>query len=388
MRHEGGTGLTARDELSIIEIREESMSDQNTLRHFAGKRILVTGGAGFIGCAIAALLAPEAARYVVMDNLHPQVHKTQTRPETLHKRAELIVGDVTMPADWDRVFAEFQPDVLVHLAAETGTGQSLTEASRHGLVNVVGTTQMTDAVGRHKIAIQHVLLTSSRAVYGEGAWRTADGQITYPGQRGHAQLEAAQWDFPGSVSLPSSVANTIPHPTSVYGATKLAQEHILAAWALSMKVRLSILRLQNVYGPGQSLTNSYTGIVALFSRLAREKKCIPLYEDGDVTRDFVSIRDVASAIVSALAAPPAASQYFDVGSGVATSIRTLASLIADYYGAPAPQVNGQFRDGDVRHAACDLTSTLDSLRWAPQVKLETGLAELQDWIASEVNKQA
>ncbi|MEM5312044.1 NAD(P)-dependent oxidoreductase [Paraburkholderia sp. JHI869] len=364
------------------------MSDQNTMRHFAGKRILVTGGAGFIGCAIAALLAPEAARYVVLDNLHPQVHKTQSRPVALHERAELMVGDVTVPADWDRVFAQFQPEIIVHLAAETGTGQSLTEASRHGLVNVVGTTQMTDAVGRHKIAVQHVLLTSSRAVYGEGAWRTADGRISYPGQRGHAQLEAAQWDFPGSVSQPSSVASTVPHPTSVYGATKLAQEHILAAWSLSMKVPVSILRLQNVYGPGQSLTNSYTGIVALFSRLARAKKSIPLYEDGEVTRDFVSIRDVASAIVAALAAPPAASQYFDVGSGVATSIHTLASLIAEYYGAPAPQVNGQFRDGDVRHAACDLSTTLAGLRWTPQVKLDAGLAQLQDWIASEESKQA
>lgn len=364
------------------------MNDQNTHRHFAGKRILVTGGAGFIGCAIAALLAPEAARYVVMDNLHPQVHKTRKRPDALHERAELIEGDVTVSADWDRTLSEFQPEIIVHLAAETGTGQSLTEASRHGLVNVVGTTQLTDAVGRHKVALQHVLLTSSRAVYGEGAWRDADGKVVYPGQRGHGQLEAAQWDFPGMVSLPSSVADTVPHPTSVYGATKLAQEHILAAWALSVKVPLSVLRLQNVYGPGQSLTNSYTGIVALFSRLARAKKSIPLYEDGKVTRDFVSIRDVASSILAALGSPAKTSQYFDVGSGVATSIHTLASLIADYYSAPAPQVNGQFRDGDVRHAACDLSSTLAGLRWAPQVKLDAGLAELQDWIASEETKQA
>ncbi|WP_250526177.1 NAD(P)-dependent oxidoreductase [Caballeronia sp. GAWG2-1] len=364
------------------------MTDKNTTEHFAGKRILVTGGAGFIGCAIAELLAASAARYVVMDNLHPQVHKTQTRPEALHKRAELVVGDVTVPTDWDALLAEFQPEVVVHLAAETGTGQSLTEASRHGLVNVVGTTQMTDAFGRHKVNVEHVLLTSSRAVYGEGAWQSKDGQITYPGQRGRTQLEAAAWDFPGATSLPSSVATTVPHPTSVYGATKLAQEHILAAWALSMKVPLSILRLQNVYGPGQSLTNSYTGIVALFSRLARAGKFIPLYEDGEVTRDFVCIRDVASAIVAALATPPAAHQYFDVGSGVATSILTLANLIAAYYGAPAPQVNGLFRDGDVRHAACDLSSTLASLRWKPQVTLEAGLADLQDWIASEETKQA
>ncbi|WP_269509990.1 dTDP-L-rhamnose 4-epimerase [Burkholderia sp. IMCC1007] len=352
-----------------------------------GKKILVTGGAGFIGCAISQRLAPRANRYVVMDNLHPQIHEHATRPSALHERAELVVADVTDAGAWDALLGDFQPDVIVHLAAETGTGQSLTEASRHALVNVVGTTRMTDALMRHGVTVQHVLLTSSRAVYGEGAWQRPDGTIVYPGQRGRAQLESAQWDFPGMTMLPSRADRTEPRPTSVYGATKLAQEQVLRAWSLATKTPLSILRLQNVYGPGQSLTNSYTGIVALFSRLAREKKVIPLYEDGHVTRDFVSIEDVADAIAASLAREPETLSLFDIGSGTATSILQMAQTVAAFYGAPAPTVTGAFRDGDVRHAACDIDVSLANLAWKPQWSLEEGVRQLQSWIAQELDRK-
>jgi dTDP-L-rhamnose 4-epimerase len=351
---------------------------------FANKNILVTGGAGFIGSAIARTLAIKAKRYIVLDNLHPQVHSGSQRPTDLDPSAELVVADVTEPATWDKLFASFRPDVIVHLAAETGTGQSLTEASRHALVNVVGTTRMTDALSKHNVPVEHILLTSSRAVYGEGAW-DRNGAISYPGQRIRQQLEAGEWDFQGMRALPSSVEATVPHPTSVYGATKYAQEQVLSAWALASKVPLSILRLQNVYGPGQSLTNSYTGIVALFSRLAREGKVIPLYEDGHVTRDFVYISDVADAIIAALSAPPQLLQRFDVGSGVVTTIEQLALQVADYYAAPAPRVSGQFRDGDVRHAMCNIDHTLANLAWKPQVSLKEGIARLQDWIREKLD---
>ncbi len=178
----------------------------------AGKRILVTGGAGFIGCAIAQWLAPAAARYIVLDILHPQIHKSRVRPFTLHAAVELRIADVTVANTWDTVFNDFKPHIIIHLAAETGTGQSLTEASRHGLVNVVGTTRLTDALSKHSIPVEHILLTSSRAVYGEGAWRASDGTITYPGQRRRAQLEVAQWDFPGLSAIPSQAGRTEPRP--------------------------------------------------------------------------------------------------------------------------------------------------------------------------------
>ena len=192
----------------------------------------------------------------------------------------------------------------MHLAAETGTAQSLSESTRHGMVNVVGTTQLLDSLTRAGHVPGHFVLTSSRAVYGEGVWRNADGSTFQPGLRTHAQLEAGKWDHgDGAAHVPNTVAGTHPNPINVYGATKLAQEQILSAWTGSHDTRLSVLRLQNVYGPRQSLSNPYTGIVSLFSRLAREGESIPLYEDGDITRDFVYIDDVVSALVAAIAAP-------------------------------------------------------------------------------------
>ncbi|QNM96969.1 NAD-dependent epimerase/dehydratase family protein [Chitinimonas koreensis] len=358
------------------------MNSNNTQAFVEGKTVLVTGGAGFIGCALAKRLAAHASRYVVVDNLHPQVHASSERPSDLHQAAELIVGDVTLASTWDSLLTHCSPDIVIHLAAETGTGQSLTEGTRHSMVNVVGTSQMTDALGRHGHTPSHILLTSSRAVYGEGAWKSATGDVFYPGQRDRSQLEAAQWDYPDGTSLPARADVTIPAPSSIYGATKLTQEHILSAWANAQKVALTILRLQNVYGPGQSLTNSYTGIVALFSRLARAGQSIPLYEDGNVTRDFVFIDDVADAIVAALATATSAKRVLDVGSGTAATIRQMAELVACYYSAPSPHVCGKFRDGDVRHAACDIDRTISQLPWQPKWNLEAGVAALQQYIAS------
>lgn len=348
--------------------------------------VLVTGGAGFIGSALAQKLADRAERWVVLDSLHPQVHQDSKPPADLPEEVELVVGDVTDSAAWDSLLANVQPDVVVHLAAETGTAQSLDEASRHSRANVVGTTEMMDAFGRSGHLPSHVLLSSSRAVYGEGSWRRENGEVYQPGQRSHEQFEAGQWDFPESTPLPSSAQNTIPAPTSVYGATKLAQENILRAWGGSRGVPVTVLRLQNVYGPGQSLINSYTGIVSLFSQWAREGKTIPLYEDGDIVRDFVFIDDVADAFVAAITAgPDPVRPTLDIGTGVVSTIEDMAVAIADFYSAPAPVVNGKYRDGDVRFAACDITTALAQLDWRPQWSLEAGVAALQDWIAGELS---
>ncbi|WP_291044044.1 NAD-dependent epimerase/dehydratase family protein [Herbiconiux sp.] len=359
------------------------------MSELSAHRVIVTGGAGFIGCALSERLAGAVGKWVVIDSLHPQVHEVQERPAALHEAAELVVGDVTDPAVWDAVLAEVQPTVVIHLAAETGTAQSLDEATRHAHVNVVGTTVMLDALGRHGIVPERFLLSSSRAVYGEGAWERNGGDIFYPGQRSHAQFEAGQWDFAGARPLPSTAALTVPKPTSVYGATKLAQENILSAWVNARDTALTVLRLQNVYGPGQSLVNSYTGIVSLFSQLARRGESIPIYEDGLITRDFVYIDDVADAFVAALAEEPATgieagTPTFDVGSGVGTTILQLAEAIAAYYSAPAPHITGKYRDGDVRHAECRIDATLGALEWEPRWPLDRGVAGLQEWIGSQL----
>lgn len=345
--------------------------------------VLVTGGAGFIGCALAQRVAAEARRWVVLDNLHAQVHASGERPADLPDAAELVVGDVTDAATWDALLADLRPDVVIHLAAETGTAQSLDEATRHAQVNLVGTTQMLDAFGRADVEPAQIVLASSRAVYGEGQWRrTDDGSVFSAPMRSHAQLESGAWDFSLAEGLPSRADRTPPAPTSVYGATKLAQEHVLSAWAGARGTLLHVLRLQNVYGPGQSLTNSYTGIVSLFSQLARRGESIPLYEDGAITRDFVFIDDVAAAIIATLRRPDAVHPFaLDVGTGVGTTIAELADAIAAFYGAPAPHVTGRFRDGDVRYASSDITLTRAALAWAPEVDVVDGVARLQEWIS-------
>lgn len=345
---------------------------------------LVTGGAGFIGTAMSAALADRFDRVVAVDNLHPQIHPTPDRPADLHPGVELVVGDVTDAGVWDALLTGTlggrAPDVVVHLAAETGTGQSLAESTRHAMTNVVGTTQMLDALLRHEALPQRVVLSSSRAVYGEGAWRRGDGSVFHPGQRTAEILERGQWDFPDAEPVAMAAATTRPAPASVYGATKLAQENVLTAWAQSFHVQPVVLRLQNVYGPGQSLINPYTGIMSLFCRLAKAGESIPLYEDGQVRRDFVLIDDVARALVAATTAADPGSLPIDVGAGEHQTIARAAELIARHYGAPAPHVTGQYRQGDVRHAWADVDHAAQVLGWRPQVGLDEGITRLAEWI--------
>ncbi|MEO5834486.1 MAG: SDR family NAD(P)-dependent oxidoreductase, partial [Nakamurella sp.] len=359
------------------------MTEASAATPSADRVALVTGGAGFIGSALSHRLVAQGFRVVAVDSLHPQIHPSGERPVELHPDVELVRGDVTDSQVWDDVLDRYAPELIVHLAAETGTGQSLDQATRHGQVNVVGTTVMTDALLRHSRIPRQIVLASSRAVYGEGQWETEAGEVFYPAPRGHEQLERAAWDCTPvdgtrSHGVPSRADVTVPHPTSIYGATKLAQEHILRSWGLATGSALSVLRLQNVYGPGQSLTNSYTGIVVLFTRLAEAGTSIPLYEDGAVVRDFVYIDDVADALAAAAAQPPAGGfRQLDVGLGVTATIADLAGAVAAAAGAPAPTVTGAFRDGDVRYATCDVTATGADLGWSPQWDLPRGLGALR-----------
>jgi dTDP-L-rhamnose 4-epimerase len=345
--------------------------------------VLITGGAGFIGSALARRLVDAGHDVAVLDVLHPQVHG-DTAAIDLPPSVRLFTGDVTHAPDLDAVLRLFRPSQIVHLAAETGTAQSLSEATRHGSVNVVGTTQLVDALSRCGHVPEQFVLASSRAVYGEGAWQSGE-HIFYPQPRSHAQLAAGIWDPQGptgqpAVPLPSSAARTEPRPTNIYAATKLAQEHILSAWATAHDTHLSVLRLQNVYGPGQSLTNSYTGIVALFARLARAQQALEIYEDGRILRDFVYIDDVVEALFAAIEKPATTPRRLDIGSGVPTTIHEAAQSISAICNAPEPTIVAKFRDGDVRAAQCDIEPAITELDWRPKWSLEAGLRALLDWI--------
>jgi len=348
--------------------------------------ILITGGAGFIGCRLAGRLVDQDHDVTVLDSLHPQVH-LDGRPPPLPEAATLLTGDVTREACWDAVLKLCSPEVVVHLAAETGTGQSLTHASRHGSVNVVGTTQMLDAFRRCDSVPSHLVLASSRAVYGEGRWLAEDGSVFYPGGRSHEQLAQGCWD-PRSATgvaarpLPSEAGMTEPRPTSIYAATKLAQENVCSAWAAATGMKLSILRLQNVYGPGQSLANPYTGVVTLFARRALEGRALDVYEDGNIVRDFVHIDDAVDALSAAIARPPTSPRVLDIGSGTPITIANVAAVIAELAGAPAPVISAKFRDGDVRAASCLIEEATNQLGYVPSRTFREGIGELLTWVSA------
>lgn len=349
------------------------------------KCILVTGGAGFIGSALSRDLVSSGMPVVAVDSLLQQVHPLGARPDGLDRNVELMVSDVRDPETWASFLSNFTPEIVIHLAAETGTAQSLTESSRHATVNVVGTTMMLDAFVHAKILPGNIVLTSSRAIYGEGMWRTEEQSLFYPKPRSHAMLEAAQWD---PVSPSGGVAHPIaqragfvmPNPTSIYGATKLAQEHVLSSWCLAFGVPMTILRLQNVYGKGQSPSNPYTGIINIFHRVARKGEAIEVYEDGKIDRDFVYITDVAAAILSAIRKPEDGVRIIDVGTGNATTIMEAAKIIARLHNAPAPVICGKFRDGDVRSAFADIEALRERLHVIPKISFEEGAKLVGDWL--------
>lgn len=353
--------------------------------------VLITGGAGFIGCALARRLLEVGHDVAVMDVLLPQVHGERAAVD-LPPQVRFFTGDVTHAPDWDAVLRLFRPTQVVHLAAETGTAQSLSAATRHGAVNVVGTTQLLDALTRAEYVPDQLVVASSRAVYGEGAWQ-AGSHIFYPGPRSHAQLLAGKWDPEGptgerAVPVPSRAGRTEPRPTNVYGATKLAQEHLLTAWAAAHDTNVSVLRLQNAYGPGQSLTNPYTGVVPFFARLSRQQQPSEVYEDGRILRDLVYIDDVVDAVFATVQQPASGSRCLDIGSGIATSIHELARKIAATFDAPEPIVVPKFRDGDIRAASCDIEPAKNELNWHPKWALDDGLRALLQWIGEQAESRS
>ena len=340
-------------------------------------RVLVTGGAGFIGSALAREWSERTAAWVVYDSLLPQVHGTNAVPD-LPPNVELVVGDVRDPTALTAAVKALRPDLVIHLAAETGTSQSLDLPSRHTEVNVTGTAHLLEALDATDVRPERIVLTSSRAVYGEGAWEVTDGGLLHPLGRTHEMFQRGVWDFPDRRALASSVATTLPAPCNIYGATKLCQEHLVTAWATARDVGTGILRLQNVYGPGQSPTNPYTGITTIFFRIAGRSESIPVYEDGAIVRDFVYIDDVTRAIISVVRSD--SNDLVDVGSGTPTTIHQAARIIARLAGAPAPRITGQFRLGDVRSASCDMTGSAWVFAGTAPIEVSVGLARLYAWM--------
>ena len=351
--------------------------------------MIVSGGAGFIGTRVAPVLLERGIHVVVLDNLHPQVHGDGGWPEALDDRAVRVRGSVDDIGAWYRAIdaAEDDAPTVLHLAAETGTGQSLTEARRHASVNVLGTAALTDALVARSISPRSIVLTSSRAVYGEGSWRTEDGSLVQPASRVAADLDALEWSprtAQGTFAIepaPNEASSVTARPTNVYAATKLAQEHLLDSWCTAMGVPLSILRLQNVYGAGQALANSYTGVLTFFATRALSGQAIDVYEGGGIVRDFVHVSDVAAGIVAAIDRPGASPGAVDIGSGAPSTLLEAARVIAEEAHAPEPRITDRYRLGDVRAAFASITAAAQALDYRPRTSFRDGVRELLTFAA-------
>lgn len=348
-------------------------------------KIVITGGMGFIGGKLARRLLADGHAVRIIDNLSPQIHGDDPDID-IPKGAEFERLDVRELAERAELLEGC--DGVAHLAAETGTAQSMYEMRRYVDVNEGGTAALLEGIARCEARPRRVVLASSRSVYGEGAYRDAAGAIVQPEPRTRETLEAGQWepaDSEGRTLQVIATPETLGFaPGSVYAATKASQELLLRAAAEGLGLEPVILRFQNVYGEGQSLQNPYTGIISIFYNRARQGLGLPIYEDGLETRDFVHVDDVVSAIVASFGPGVPGGAVCNIGSGVATPVSELAHELAKAAGFdPEITVTGQFRVGDIRHNFADITAARELLNYSPRVDLPVGLARFCAWAAEQ-----
>lgn len=359
------------------------------------KNVLITGGAGFIGSTIALKLIDKGYEVTVLDSLSPQIHGENPDNSELYQRIKgkvnFIKGDVRNREDWEVALAG--QNVIVHLAAETGTGQSMYDIEKYVNTNIGGTALMWDILTNQKNEVEKVIVAASRAIYGEGRYHcTKDGDV-YPTER--LDEDMAKGDFEvkcpicgGEVTLLSTTENSKIHPTSTYGLTKHTQEELSLMLGKSIGIPVVTYRYQNVYGPGQSLKNPYTGILSIFSTIIKNGNAINIFEDGLETRDFVYIDDVADATILGIEKDEANFCSFNVGTGEKTDVLTVANTLIEKYGIPTEvKVSGNYRLGDIRHNFADISLIQEKLGFQPKVSFDEGIGHFAAWVnQQEVEK--
>jgi len=352
------------------------------------RKVLITGGAGFIGQRLARVLIKQGSKVRLVDNFSPQIHATETLPADLEGHVELIKADVRDRDAMRHALAGVES--VVHLAAETGTGQSMYEIDRYFSVNVQGTATMLDLLQNdYSTTLRSIVVASSRAVYGEGAYRCNTHGMVFPNQRGRNLMSFGQFepvcpDCRSPLSLLPTPETAPFRPMSMYGLTKQVQEQAILLFARTRGINGFGLRYQNVYGPGQSLKNPYTGILAVFSNLARQNQPIEIYEDGLESRDFVYVDDVVEATIRSINYPGQFVGAINVGSGEATSVMTVAQEIKTFFDSESIiGVTGAFRLGDIRHNIADLAELQKVLDFVPRVPFRQGLANFLGWAAGQ-----
>lgn len=359
------------------------------------KHVLITGGAGFIGSNLALALLKRGYAITVLDSLSTQIHGENpdvTSPLyiSIKDKVHFIKGSVTSPVDWEQAIEGV--DAIVHLAAETGTGQSMYEIQKYTEVNIGGTSLMLDILTNTKHSVKKVVVAASRAIYGEGRYWSKEKGYVYPLSRIDEDMTCGKFEctYEGcsALELVGTTEDSKIHPTSVYGITKQVQEQLVMCVCPTIGIEPVAFRYQNVYGPGQSLSNPYTGILSIFSTRIKNGNPINIFEDGRESRDFVYIDDVVEATIAGLEREEANGHSFNVGTGVATDVLTVANTLIEKYGIEVPvTVGGNYRLGDIRHNFADITLVKKLLEFEPQWSFDKGIAQFAQWVnAQEVQE--
>lgn len=353
------------------------------------KNILITGGAGFIGSNLALRLIDKGYNVTVLDNLSEQIHGNNPEIDSplfqsIADKVIFIKGDVTVREDWEKVLKD--QDAIIHLAAETGTGQSMYEIERYVKVNIGGTALMLDLLANSTHNVKKVIVASSRAIYGEGKYFCQTHGNVFPEARNEAQMSGGDFECKcpecgGSLQLLPTCEQSKLHPTSVYGITKLNQEQMVLTVGRSLNIPSVAFRYQNVYGPGQSLSNPYTGILSIFSTQIKNGNNINIFEDGKESRDFVYIDDVVSATILGLEKKEADYEVLNVGADYPVDVLTVANLLKSNYNADIKIViKNNYRLGDIRHNYADLSKIKQKLGYEPKYLFAEGIKLFCNWV--------
>jgi len=353
-------------------------------------KVLVTGGAGFVGSHLVDRLVQDGYEVTVYDSLEAQVHGPQQEvPDYLSKEAEFVKADVRDRDSLQRAVKGKQ--IVFHLAAAVGVGQSMYEIRRYTEINTLGGATLLDVLVNTGNQVEKVLVASSMSIYGEGKYECPECGVIYPKLRGDEQLLARDWEMRcphcGQKATPLPTDEEKPlYPTSIYAITKRDHEEMFISTGLAYKIPTVALRYFNIYGPRQALSNPYTGVCAIFaSRILNGHPPI-IFEDGLQSRDFIHVKDVVEANMLALKSDAADYQVLNVGTGFGTSVLTIANVLIDKIGKSdglRPQIVNKFRAGDIRHCFADTGRIGRLLGFEPRISFEEGITDLTDWVATQ-----
>ena len=353
------------------------------------KNILITGGAGFIGSRLCEKLYDKGYNITILDNLSEQIHGTEESSlfKKIKGKCTFIKGDVRNKEDW-KIAIKGQ-EIIVHLAAETGTGQSMYEVEKYNAVNIMGTAYLLEILANSPHSVKKMIIASSRAIYGEGKYNCEIHGTQYPLQRKEKDMEKREFTPKCNVcdlelNLLATDEKSKIHPASIYGINKQQQEQMVMLMGESVGIPSVAFRYQNVYGPGQSLSNPYTGILSIFSTRILNGNNLDIYEDGLESRDFVFIDDVVDATILGIEKEQANGEVFNVGSGVATTVIEVAESLKKFFDSNISiYISGKYRLGDIRHNYADLKKAKNLLGFTPKYNFQEGISEFVNWVKTQ-----